>query len=217
MTDQPYQLLPALTGEEYEALKADIAAHGIRVPVDLDELGQVLDGHHRQQIAAELGIPCPTRVVDGLTEDDKRAHALAVNINRRALTVSQRRELVRCELERDPSRSDRAIGRLCGVDGKTVASMRVRNSAPADRLADRLAEDEIEAAKHRTMRIREGLASIDDVAAMLVQSGHRLEAVRFLTTGMDELLALRPDDAHWKAGIRAIFESRIRAALGSAT
>jgi hypothetical protein len=124
MSDQPYQLLPPLTAEEYAALREDIAANGIRVPVDVDEDGQILDGHHRQAIAADLGIPCPTRVVAGLTEDDKRAHALAVNSHRRALTVAQRRELAAAELERDPFRSDRAIGRLVGVDHKTVGAIR---------------------------------------------------------------------------------------------
>ncbi|WFE44278.1 ParB N-terminal domain-containing protein [Verrucosispora sp. WMMD1129] len=124
MTDQPYQLLPPLTADEYTALRADIEAHGIRVPVDVDEHGQVLDGHHRQQIAEDLGIDCPTRVVAGLTEEEKRHHAVAVNAHRRMLTRAQRRALVVAELERDPSRSDRAIGRVCGVDHKTVGAIR---------------------------------------------------------------------------------------------
>ena len=38
----PYQVLPDLTAEEYEALKADIAAHGIEVPIEVDERGNVL-------------------------------------------------------------------------------------------------------------------------------------------------------------------------------
>lgn len=41
-----YQLLPDLTEEEYEALKADIAERGVMVPIELDEQGNVLDGHH---------------------------------------------------------------------------------------------------------------------------------------------------------------------------
>lgn len=124
MTDQPYQFLPALTAEEYAALREDIAANGIRVPVDVDEDGQTLDGHHRQAIAAELGVDCPTRIVAGLTEEEKRHHALAVNLQRRTLTRDQRRELVAVELEHDPSRSDRAIARLVGVDHKTVGAIR---------------------------------------------------------------------------------------------
>ena len=52
---QPYQLLPALSDVEYAALRDDVATNGIRVPVDVDERGRVLDGHHRQAIAAESG------------------------------------------------------------------------------------------------------------------------------------------------------------------
>lgn len=119
-----YQVMPPLSKEEYAALKADIADNGIRVPVDVDETGTVLDGHHRQQLAAELGIECPTRVVADLSEEDKRHHALAVNTARRTLNREQRRALIRAELQHDPHRSDRAIGRWIGVDGKTVASVR---------------------------------------------------------------------------------------------
>lgn len=124
MVNEPYQVMPALSAEEYDALRADIAEHGIRVPVDVDEQGQILDGHHRAAIASELGIDYPTRVVAGLTEDDKRHHAVAVNAHRRMLTREQRRQLVAAELERDPSRSDRAIARIVGVDHKTVAAAR---------------------------------------------------------------------------------------------
>lgn len=91
----PYQLLPRLTDEEYDALKADIATNGIRVPIDVDENGTVIDGHHRAWIAADLGVDCPRRVVRGLTDEQKRAHAIAANVYRRSLTRDQRREMVR--------------------------------------------------------------------------------------------------------------------------
>jgi len=44
----PYQLLPPLSEEEYQSLRADIAEHGVLIPVELDEFGNVLDGHHRR-------------------------------------------------------------------------------------------------------------------------------------------------------------------------
>lgn len=158
MSDQPYQLLPALSDEEYAALRDDIAANGIRVPVDVDEHGQVLDGHHRQAIAAELGIDCPTRTVAGLTEDDKRAHALAVNLQRRTLTRDQRRALIAAELEHDPSRSDRAIGRLVGVDHKTVAAVRRGEFPHGTFTAEEVAE-----AERLTEEIRSALGQSDQV------------------------------------------------------
>ncbi|WP_433361945.1 ParB N-terminal domain-containing protein [Actinoplanes sp. CA-142083] len=186
MTGQPYQLLPPLAADEYAALRADIEAHGIRVPIDVDEAGQVLDGHHRQQIAASLGIPCPTRLVDGLTEDQKREHALAVNAQRRTLSREQRRALVVAELERDPSRSDRAIARLCGVDHKTVAAVRrggwgiphpVTAAATGDAEQVRSALAEAEAA------VEGGLRSLDgQVIVMLLRGDAPTQVVGWLAT-----------------------------------
>lgn len=51
-----YQPLPDLPLDQYERLKADIARHGIQVPVEVHERGHLLDGHHRVRIAKELGI-----------------------------------------------------------------------------------------------------------------------------------------------------------------
>lgn len=90
-----YQLLPSLTDEEFASLKADIAARGVMVPVEVDEQGNVLDGHHRLRACAELGIKqWPTIIRPGLTEDEKREHVLALNLDRRHLNKEQRDELV---------------------------------------------------------------------------------------------------------------------------
>lgn len=120
----PYQLLPALDAEQYDALRADIKAHGIRVPVDADENGQVLDGHHRSLIAAELGIDCPRRTVAGLTEAEKVAHAIAVNAHRRHLTQEQKRALLAESIKSEPEASDREHARRVGADHKTAGAVR---------------------------------------------------------------------------------------------
>ena len=120
----PYQPMPDLTPAEYEALKADIEANGVMVPIEVDENGAILDGHNRQRICAELGLTAPVVVRAGLTEAQKQQHALRLNLQRRHLSSAQKRELIRAELDRDPDRSDREIGRLIGADHKTVASVR---------------------------------------------------------------------------------------------
>src|SRR5690606_31592931 len=90
-----YQVLPELSAEEYEALKADIAQRGVQVPVEYDEDGNILDGYHRVRACRELGITDWPKVVRrGLTEEQKIEHALALNLHRRHLTREQRRELV---------------------------------------------------------------------------------------------------------------------------
>jgi hypothetical protein len=82
-----YQFFQPLNPQEREALKRDIEARGIQVPLELDNAGAILDGHHRWEIAQELGLPeaqIPTVVRTELaTEDDKITHVLKVNLLRR--------------------------------------------------------------------------------------------------------------------------------------
>jgi hypothetical protein len=44
---EKYQVLPSMPPEQFEVLKADIAERGVLVPIDVDEDGHILDGHHR--------------------------------------------------------------------------------------------------------------------------------------------------------------------------
>ncbi len=93
--EQKYQIMPPLSTEEYEALKADIALRGVQVPVEYDEDGNILDGYHRVQVCKELGIKDWPRVVrSGLDEEGKIEHALSLNALRRHLTREQRRDVV---------------------------------------------------------------------------------------------------------------------------
>lgn len=118
-TTGQYQLLPSLTDEEFAALKADIALRGVMVPVEFDEQGNVLDGHHRLQACAELGITeYPATIRRGMTDDEKREHVLALNLERRHLTREQRRELV--ATLRGEGWSLRRIGEKLNVSPPTV-------------------------------------------------------------------------------------------------
>src|SRR4030095_9328053 len=85
--DHTYQFFQPLSPQEREALKEDIKQRGIQVPIELDNAGAILDGHHRWEIAQELELPeaqIPMVVRDELeTEADKIAHVLKVNLLRR--------------------------------------------------------------------------------------------------------------------------------------
>jgi len=120
-----YQLLPDLTEEEFASLKADIAARGVMVPVELDETGAVLDGHHRVRACAELGITEYPRIIrPGMSEDEKRKHVLALNLDRRHLNQQQKRELVAKLLVATPDVSNRQIAEAAKVSHPTVAAVR---------------------------------------------------------------------------------------------
>lgn len=114
-----YQILPPLTAEEYETLQADIAEHGVLVPVEVDEYGNVLDGHHRVRACQELGLKDYPRIVrPGLSEEQKFEHALTLNLARRHLTREQRRDVV-LTLRQQGWSSTRIADRL-GVSDQTV-------------------------------------------------------------------------------------------------
>lgn len=79
------EIVPRMTDAEYRDLRADIAANGLREPVWTYQ-GELLDGRHRMQACAELGVPCPTRDYTG---DDPVAFVVSLNVKRRNLTASQ--------------------------------------------------------------------------------------------------------------------------------
>jgi N6-adenosine-specific RNA methylase IME4 len=79
-----YQLLPRLSPEEFEALERSIIAHGVLVPVEYDEAGEIIDGHHRVEICESLGlVDWPRFVRKGLSEVDKRTLSRELNFARR--------------------------------------------------------------------------------------------------------------------------------------
>ena len=120
-----WQLLPSLSDDEYEALKADIAERGVMVPVEYDENGDVLDGHHRVRACRELGIKeWPTVTRGGMDDAGKRRYVRALNLKRRHLNREQTRELIADALRDEPGRSNRQHARDLGVDHKSVQSVR---------------------------------------------------------------------------------------------
>jgi N6-adenosine-specific RNA methylase IME4 len=120
-----YQVMPALSPDEFAELKADIRARGVMVPVEYDDQGEILDGHHRVRACRELGIaewPRITRL--GLDTIGKRLHARKLNLARRHLDQAQKRGLIEAQLRDTPGRSNRQIAGGLGVDHKTVGAVR---------------------------------------------------------------------------------------------
>ena len=124
MNDTMYQVMPPLTADEYAELKSDIQQRGVMVPVEYDEEGNILDGHHRIQICEELGITDFPKVIrTGMTEAEKRTHARKLNMARRQLNQEQRRELIKEQLRETPEISDRQIATMLGTSQKAVKNL----------------------------------------------------------------------------------------------
>lgn len=117
-TDTPYQLFPALDRATEDALRESINRWGVIVPVVVDQNGQVIDGHHRQRIARELGVDYGVQQIEVGSEDDARAIAATLNTDRRHMDIDQRRAIV-AHL-REQGHSLRAIAGAVGVSAKTV-------------------------------------------------------------------------------------------------
>lgn len=116
-----YQLLPPLPPDDYERLAADIKERGVLVPIDVDEDGTVLDGHHRLKIADSLGVDCPRNVVAGLTEEGKVHHAATMNVARRQLDSSQKAALAVAVEERLAVLARQRQGHGRTAPGKTLS------------------------------------------------------------------------------------------------
>ena len=82
------EIFPLMSGEDFEKLKRDIAAHGLRErPAYLG--GLLIDGRNRLRACDELGID-PGRRRDLADDTDAVAYVLSANLHRRHLTSSQR-------------------------------------------------------------------------------------------------------------------------------
>lgn len=78
---------PAMSADDFQALKDDIDNNGQREPVMVYE-GMVLDGWHRYRACVELGLPVKKFTFS--EGDDPVAFVLSHNLHRRHLTGSQR-------------------------------------------------------------------------------------------------------------------------------
>jgi hypothetical protein len=130
---------PAMSAEDFQALKDDIEVNGQREPVMIFE-GMVLDGWHRYRACTELGVSVHklTFPADG----DPVALVKTANLHRRHLTGSQRTAaLVACAEWHPPHRAkkvepgstlpktNKEIAKEAGVSVRTVTDTKAAKDA----------------------------------------------------------------------------------------
>jgi len=117
--------MPDMDFVQFIALKLDIQEQGVLTPIDIDEEGNILDGHHRFRACQELGITdYPTIIRVGLSEKEKKLFSRKSNMMRRHLTRKQIRELIASQLKETPNWANNRIAKELGVDSKTILSVR---------------------------------------------------------------------------------------------
>ena len=85
----PYaELFPLMQPDEFEDLKADIAAHGQRERILVAE-GMILDGRNRYRACRELGVTPDIRFWQSRLPPP-RDYVISINLHRRHLSPSQR-------------------------------------------------------------------------------------------------------------------------------
>jgi len=123
-SNDPFRIFPRATLTERQDLCASIEAVGLKNSIVLDADHHVIDGHERRDICEELGIDWykGADVRDGLSEIEKKALAIELNMWRRPLhlTRPQRNTLIEIYLIAHPELSDEKISELFGVDRSTV-------------------------------------------------------------------------------------------------
>ncbi len=125
-------LFPAMSADEYAALKADLAAHGQHEPVWTWQ-GQIIDGRHRYRACIELELKPNTCEWDG--QGSLVAFVVGLNLHRRHLSSSQK-AMIALEVERQLAEEAKARQRLSGGRGQK-GSQRID---PAARLKGKAAE-----------------------------------------------------------------------------
>jgi len=150
-----YQLLPNLSGEEFDALKADIAKRGVQVPVEYDDAGNILDGHHRIRACEELGIeewPCVIR--GDLSEEGEQLAALEVDLRQQGWSyrrIGEKLNRSHTQVRRDVEAAggtNVTPDEVTGADGKSYPATKpapkpsavAENRAKAEEVFSQIAE-----------------------------------------------------------------------------
>ena len=120
-------VLPPLPAQAYAQLRDGIRDRGVLQPLLITSDHVLIDGHERWRAIQELALTkYSLRVLGNLSEPERVELAIRVNLERRHLSVAQRRELAARLLKADPSRTNRAVAGAVGCDHKTVGKVRGR-------------------------------------------------------------------------------------------
>jgi hypothetical protein len=127
-------LFPLMEGAEFDALVADIKAHGLHEPIVVHE-DKILDGRNRYRACLAAGVEpifADRNDERPIGIPDPAAFVISANIHRRHLNVYQRDELIATLLKADPTKSNRQIARMVKASHPHVAKVRKQAEKAGD-------------------------------------------------------------------------------------
>lgn len=149
-------LFPRMAGGEFDALREDIRANGLRTPIVLHD-GMILDGGNRYRACIEAGVdPEFTEFAGG----NLASFVLSANLHRRHMSAGQQAAIV-------ASAQDWASAHKQGGTGANQHAEQTGNVAGLQTVAQRAAES---GASERTQRMADKVAKADP--ALAVRVGH---------------------------------------------
>jgi ParB-like chromosome segregation protein Spo0J len=224
-------IFPLTKGAEFDALVADIKAHGLIEPIVMHE-GMILDGRNRYRACIEAGVEPAFRPFTG---DDPVAFVISANIRRRHLSIEDKDRLIVALLQADPTKSNRQVAKVVNASHPHVAKVRKRaewagdvetvttsidtkcrkqparkkTSKTATKRAQRRAREQKKQHDSVEKVIREQQPAIDALAARLV------ELDRNVARGVFEALAIR-SPCGYMAGVNFLLAEPFALALEKA-
>ena len=130
--DDLKDLMPALDSADFGVFKDDIKRNGVIVPIVLNALDNLIDGHRRLTACKDLGIKeIPAVRVDMTDPKLMKQFAYKINVLRRHLTLKQKKHLILNikdnikqglgrPCKKEGKMSQRQVAKDLGVDEKTV-------------------------------------------------------------------------------------------------
>lgn len=139
-------LFPRITGAEFEALKADIKANGLRQPIVIHE-GMILDGGNRYRACLEIGVTPDTVEFAG---GNLVSFVLSSNLHRRHLSAGQQAAIVASAQDWAKAQPANRPVKECNVAPLSTAAGRAAESGASlrtQKMADKVAKASPELAK----------------------------------------------------------------------
>lgn len=93
LTENQYsrKIFPVLEGKQYELLRDDIKANGIRIPVEITKDNGILCGHERVKVALDLGLTSiPTTVFSSDDINEQKLKIIKDNLARKSIDFNTR-------------------------------------------------------------------------------------------------------------------------------